>query len=107
MNHLVGPEAAALSPDERRNLMEGAHRQHAPEAWRDLVAAERRALTLDDVLDHLECDSEEALRASLAREMQGYEFERLVASVKDEIAIARAKSKLSNDVWRRFNQEPA
>ena len=105
MTHPTGPEAAALSPTDRKSLVEAAHRQHAAQAWRELLAMERRDVTIDDVLNQLGYADEGALRTALEEEFQGYEYDRLIAGVKDEIAIKRAELKLPMEVWRRFNLE--
>lgn len=98
-------EPTALTEQERVSLVEGVHREHAPEAWRKLLAAERAAVTIDDVLTHFGYDSESSLRTALEHEFSGYDYERLIAGAKDEIAMARAKAKLPDEVWRRFNRD--
>lgn len=102
----MASETEAMDPTERTAIVEAAHRNHVPEAWRDLLAAERAAVTHQDVLNRLAVNDDTALRAALVPEtnINDFEFERLVASVKDEIALERAQAKLPNEVWKRFTK---
>lgn len=95
-----------IEPTERNAIVEAAHRNHAPDAWRDLLAAERATVTHNDVLVRLGVNDDAELHTALAPEanLNDFEFERLVAGVKDEIALERAQAKLPNEVWKRFTK---
>lgn len=99
-------ESAGMDPEERNAIVEAAHRNHAPDAWRDLLVAERAAVTYQDVLNRLGVIDDAGLRAALSpdTELNDPEFDRLVAAVKDEIATDRAQAKLPNEVWKRFTR---
>ena len=103
----TGSDAKALSDAERSAVVEDVHRRLAPDVWRDTLVAERAAVTIEDVMAHCGVDSESEL-ASYFRaggDQGGFEYERLVAAAKDEIAIERAEAKLPRELWRRANGE--
>lgn len=102
----TGARATILTDTARKAVVEAVHRDHVPGAWRDLVTWERAQVTHEDVLQRLGVATDAALVAVLGEgeTLTDHEFNRLVQTVKDEIALERAEVKLPHKVWSIANQ---